>query len=182
MAAKATDFTGPKKNPDKCSIHHWSKHGFSGRGVLLDYRSYASSQGITYDSATPHSISYAELEACGKAQGVDIRPVSKGGDIKIGDVLFIRSGYVEDYYKRSAQENEKLGLRAPEGQIWAGVKQEEDMIDWLHDCYFTAVAGDAPAFEVWPTKESYHLHEYLLALWGMPIGEMLDLEKLSQKV
>jgi hypothetical protein len=24
------------------------------------------------------------------------------------------------------------------------------------------------------------LHEYILALWGMPLGEMLDLEKLSQ--
>lgn len=26
----------------------------------------------------------------------------------------------------------------------------------------------------------YHLHEYLLALWGVPIGEMLDLEKLAE--
>ena len=27
----------------------------------------------------------------------------------------------------------------------------------------------------------YHLHEYLLALWGCPLGEMLDLEKLSRR-
>jgi hypothetical protein len=27
----------------------------------------------------------------------------------------------------------------------------------------------------------YRLHEYILALWGMPLGEMLDLEKLSEK-
>lgn len=26
----------------------------------------------------------------------------------------------------------------------------------------------------------YHLHEYILSLWGMPLGEMLDLEKLAQ--
>lgn len=26
----------------------------------------------------------------------------------------------------------------------------------------------------------YHLHEYLLALWGCPLGEMVDLERLSQ--
>lgn len=32
-----------------------------------------------------------------------------------------------------------------------------------------------------PTHESYHLHEYILALWGMPLGEMLDLERLAQK-
>jgi hypothetical protein len=60
------------------------------------------------------------------------------------------------------------------------VKQEEAVIDWLHDCYFAAVGGDAPSFERWPTPESYLLHEYILALWGMPLGEMLDLEKLSQ--
>lgn len=42
--------------------------------------------------------------------------------------------------------------------------------------YFAAVGGDAPAFEVWPTKKDYHMHEYLLALWGMIVGEMFDLE------
>jgi hypothetical protein len=55
------------------------------------------------------------------------------------------------------------------------------MLDWLHDCYFAAVAGDAPSFESWPTKETYYLHEYILALWGMPLGEMLDLERLAEK-
>lgn len=30
------------------------------------------------------------------------------------------------------------------------------------------------------TRVAYHLHEYILALWGMPLGEMLDLEKLAQ--
>jgi len=180
---KASDFAGETDN-QKCSIHHWSVHGFTGRGILLDYRSYASSQGITYDSATPHPISYDDLAACGKAQGIDIRPASQGGDIKIGDILLVRSGFVEDYYKRTSEENEKLGLRKhggdDNGMLWAGVKQEEAMIDWLHDCYFAAVGGDAPAFERWPSPEPYHLHEYILALWGMPLGEMLDLEKLSQ--
>ena len=27
------------------------------------------------------------------------------------------------------------------------------MIDWLHDCYFAAVAGDSPTFEAWPTNQ-----------------------------
>lgn len=33
------------------------------------------------------------------------------------------------------------------------------MIDWLHDCYFAAVAGDSPTFEAWPTNqgEKHHL-------------------------
>lgn len=86
-----------------------------------------------------------------------------------------------------------------DGQRWAGVGQEEKVLDWLHDSYFAAVAGDAPAFEAWPTHAGthaytpsqrwehfadceldYYLHEYILALWGMPLGEMLDLEKLAK--
>lgn len=84
------------------------------------------------------------------------------------------------------------------GQRYAGLAQEEKIKDWLHDCYFATVAGDAPTFEAWPTHageliktrrhierqadcwKEYHLHEYILALWGMPLGEMLDLERLAQ--
>ena len=173
------DILGAQAN-HKCSIHHWSEHGFSGRGVLLDYRAYADSAGIKYDSATSHAISFDELVKCGKHQGLDIRPASQGGDIKIGDILLIRSGWVEDYHKRTTSENANLALRHGDKAQWCGVKQEESMKDWLHDCYFAAVGGDAPAFERWPTPESYYLHEFIIALWGMPLGEMLDLEKLGQ--
>lgn len=69
----------------------------------------------------------------------------------------------------------------PEGIAFAGIKQEQAIIDWLHDSYFAGVAGDAPSFERWPTPEPYYLHEYILALWGMPLGEMWDLEKLTKK-
>ena len=32
------------------------------------------------------------------------------------------------------------------------------MIDWLHDCYFAAVAGDSPTFEAWPTNQGKPHH------------------------
>lgn len=167
------------------SIHHWSNHGIAGRGVLLDYYSYAQANGITYPHFKTYGITYEELAKCGKAQGIDIRPESQGGHIKIGDLLFIRTGFVDAYYKTAPEEWSKAAVRAMDDptdpQAWAGVQQEEAMIDWLHDCWFAAVAGDQPSFESWPTKQEYYLHEYLLALWGCPIGEMFDLEKLSQK-
>jgi len=43
------------------------------------------------------------------------------------------------------------------------------------------VAGDQPSFECWPSKESFMLHEVLLAGWGCPIGELFDLEKLGEE-
>lgn len=132
-----------------------------------------------------HPIPYSELVACGKYQGIDIRPASQGGHVQVGDILFIRSGFVTTYYSKSPDARAAAALRPhtvgkDDGQRWAGVKQEEAMIDWLHDCYFAAVAGDAPSFEAWPSPEDYFLHEYILALWGMPLGEMFDLEGLSK--
>lgn len=157
--------------------------------VLLDYRTWATAQGIKYDSATKHEISYSALAATGKSQGIDIRPASQGGDIQIGDILFIRSGFTEDYYARSSSHNTAIAKRvfAPEGpddkiQAWAGAKQEDEVRDWLHDCYFAAVAGDSPTFEAFPPPAHGSgwegLHERILACWGMPLGEMLDLEKV----
>lgn len=175
---KHTEFTNGNETSHKCSVHLWREHGFTGRGVLLDYKAYAESKGISYDSATPHEISYDDLVEVGKFQGMDIRPASQGGHIKPGDILFIRSGWTKDYYARTAEENAQLALR--EHGTWVGVKQEVEMIDWLHDCYFAAVGGDTPAFERWPTAQEWLLHEYLLALWGVPIGEMVDLERVSE--
>ncbi|PQE04943.1 cyclase protein [Rutstroemia sp. NJR-2017a BBW] len=182
---KGKDIIGEQKDPNKCGIHHWAEHGIAGRGILIDYWSYANENGIVYDPFDYHTISYSELEAAGKSQGIDIRPASKGGDIQIGDLLFVRSGFVSTYYSKSPEARAAAALRPhsfgpDDGQRWAGVKQEEAMLDWLHDCYFSAVAGDAPAFEAWPSKEHYYLHEYILALWGMPLGEMFDLEKLAK--
>ncbi|KIV98737.1 hypothetical protein, variant [Verruconis gallopava] len=181
---KGSDITGPNANL-KCSMHYWAEHGIAGRGVLLDYWSYAQSKGLVYDPNDYHTISYDELAACGKAQGIDIRPASQGGDIKIGDILFIRSGWRQAYDTNSPEKRKEIALRGHDGrhgtQSYAGVGQEEKTLDWLHDCYFACVGGDAPAFEAWPTRAGYHLHEYILALWGMPLGEMLDLERLAKR-
>ena len=62
----------------------------------------------------------------------------------------------------SPEERKSLALRPhaigkDDGQRYAGVSQEERIKDWLHDCYFAAVAGDAPAFEAWPSHESKSL-------------------------
>ena len=155
--AKAEDIIGPKAN-EKCSVHHLSEHGFAGRGILIDYRSYANRKGIHYDPYTRYEISWDELYTCGKDQGIDIRPQAVGGDIKIGDFLFIRSGFTEAYNSKTAEERavgaRRPHVRGPENeQRWAGISNDEKMVDWLHDCYFAAVAGDAPSFEAWPALE-----------------------------
>ncbi|KAH7009729.1 hypothetical protein EDB80DRAFT_713762 [Ilyonectria destructans] len=177
---KGDDVVGPNSN-SKCSIEHWAQRGIAGRGILLDYREYAKRKDIAYDAYETCKISFQQLVDCGKEQGIDIRPEAQGGDIKIGDILFIRSGWVETYYQISPEERKTLGSRGMDDIKFGGVSQEPAMLDWLHDSYFAAVAGDAPSFEAWPSTEGYYLHEYILSLWGMPLGEMLQLENLAEK-
>lgn len=185
MQTKGSDILGPNAN-HKCSIHYWAEHGISGRAILLDYRAYADAHNIAYDAFSSHAVSYSELVACGKYQGLDIRPAAQGGDVRIGDTLLIRIGFVEKYHQSDEATRTAAALRGHGGddgssdQTWAGLKQEQPILDWLHDSYFAAVAGDAPSFEVWPKQEDYFLHEYILALWGMPLGEMWDLERLAE--
>ena len=58
------------------------------------------------------------------------------------------------------------------------------MAEWLWT-NFSAVAGDQPAFEAFPPQKISEnnprfLHEVLLAGWGMPIGELFDLDALAE--
>lgn len=138
-----------------------------GRGVLIDYWDFIKEK---YDPNTTYRISLAELQACAERQGTTFEP---------GDILLIRSGWVETYNNMDEDQKTRLGNVAPTKYTFVGVEQSEEMIDFLHDNYFSAVGGDAPAFEAWPSNQSWYHHEYLLSLWGVPIGEMLDLEKLS---
>src|ERR1700710_2015008 len=95
----------------KRGIGHWVDHGIAGRAILLDYLSYAQRKGIKYDPFKYHEISWDELRECGKSQDVNILPESQGGDIKIGDILLIRSGFVEAYHGKSEAERKAAALR-----------------------------------------------------------------------
>lgn len=93
----------------------------------------------------------------------------------------MRTGFVERYHTLSPAERDAAGRREHGDIAWAGLARDSDLREWLHDCYFAAVAGDSPTFEVWPVPAMDFLHQSLLALWGCPIGEMWDLETLADK-
>jgi hypothetical protein len=48
------------------------------------------------------------------------------------------------------------------------------------DHHFAAVAADNTSVELRPTMASWNIHDYLLPMWGTPVGELFDLEPLSQ--
>lgn len=125
---------------------------------------------------TAHPVSFEELLKVLEYQGISET------DILPGDVLLIRFGYIGQYEgmceERRAQLDAIYKKQKPEN---IGVEPSKEFLEFLWDKKIAAVAGDTRSFEVWPCSQTqWHLHEWLLAGWGMPIGELFDLENLSR--
>ncbi|CCX33331.1 hypothetical protein FPQ18DRAFT_123628 [Pyronema domesticum] len=165
-------------NNHKCGIHEWAAHGIAGRGILLDFASYAEEKGIKADAFDATGITHEQLHAVAAHQGINLKNIDEGGDIRIGDMLMVRMGWVSQYQKMTKEE--RIALAEKKDQKFIGLEPSEENAQWIHDSYFSAVAGDAPAFETWPPV-GLSLHEQVLTFWGIALGEFFDLEKLAEK-
>ncbi len=149
-------------------IQAWARRGIAGRGVLLDYRRWALAQGIVYTPGERHEITVDALGATARAQGVDLGT---------GDILIVRSGWIE-WYLGLDEQGRAAAATPPHAAV--GVAQGDAMLRYLWDHHVAAVAGDTIAFEAYPDHPEHgFMHETLLGLWGMPIGEMFYLEALA---
>ncbi|KAK4949723.1 hypothetical protein LTR10_011565 [Elasticomyces elasticus] len=161
-----------EKENGHLGIHRWAERGgIVGRGVLLDYcswREQTAKPAIPADST--YSISTDELEEVAKHQGVRFH---------IGDILIIRSGFTTWHTQAGKKEREEALQRC----TFIGMEASMQSVRWLWDHHFAAVAGDTIAFESQPipfnVESRVTLHEWLLGHWGTPIGELWDLERLS---
>ena len=141
--------------------------------MLLDYVAYAEKHNLPITPFTAHDIPVSVLKDIATEQGATFQP---------GDILLVRSGFVRGYEALSQAEREAMAERPP---TFAGVQAGRETLQWLWENQFSAVAGDAIAFERAPVSgpdaAPETLHQWLLAGWGCPIGEMFYLEKLADK-
>ncbi|KAK4453182.1 hypothetical protein QBC34DRAFT_446558 [Podospora aff. communis PSN243] len=150
------------------SVLAWSQAGIVGRGILLDLPSWRNSLNLPpYDPFSTTPIPLSDLLSCLSYQKTAPH---------FGDILLIRTGFMTAHASKAPEELVCLQANLPHEFI--GVEQSEEMLRWIWE-YFSAVAGDQPAFEAWPTQKQWHMHEILLAGWGCPIGELFDLERLA---
>jgi hypothetical protein len=116
-----------------------AEQGIVGRGVLLDVARWRLTQNppVPYDpfSTTPIPLSHLLATAA-----------SQGTEIKFGDILIVRSGYLATQNKLSEEALSQLkDVHLPS---LGGVEQSEEMLKWIWE-RFSAVAGDHPSFECW---------------------------------
>jgi hypothetical protein len=172
--------------PDEAhGVEHWAQHGIATRGIVLDIARHRDRQGRPLRHGEPDMIDAAELASVLRATGIDPEP---------GDVLMIRTGWVEWYAGLPLEER----ARVAEGGAYSGLRAGRETAAFLWDNHFAAVVADNPALEAFPAgcavpptenliewaKNSVKavevfLHYGLLALLGLPIGELWSLKALA---
>ncbi|KLJ09910.1 hypothetical protein EMPG_14667 [Blastomyces silverae] len=159
------------RSNDRIGMQYWARQGITGRGVLIDYASYASKKGIKYSTFSTHQIRLSDILEIAAECNLTF---------KRGDILFIRIGVTNEWDNVMTDDQKRAYSVNPKPEH-AGVEATTEMLRWLWDNGFSAVAGDAISWEVYPPQNpDIFLHEYLLAGWGVPIGELFDLEALSR--
>lgn len=127
------------------------------RGVLIDV---AADQGVEVLSPN-FRIGKSEIQSALKRQNIKLER---------GDVVLIRTGKMVNYNKTDAY------LEAPAGLGMSGAK-------YLVEQGAMVIGGDNLSLEAFPSEvEGNYLpvHTYLLAQHGIPIMELVNLEKLSK--
>ena len=150
-------------------IEHWARRGIAGRGVLIDYPRFAAAHGINFAPGKRSEISAEQITAAAQWQNVEFQS---------GDILIVRTGWIAWYLTLKAEEREQLSQ--PGALEIGGLRQGEDSLRFLWDNHFAAIATDNPDFEVFPAAASGMMHSIIIGLWGMPIGEMFNLDPLAQ--
>ncbi len=152
-------------------IEHWARRGIAGRGVLIDYPRFAEAHGIDFSPGKRSEISAEQIQAAAKWQGVNFQ---------IGDILILRTGWIEWYLTLTTEQREQLAQ--PGALEIGGLRQGEDSLRFLWDNHFAAIATDNPDFEAYPPSEAAGgmMHSTIIGLWGMPIGEMFNLDALAK--
>lgn len=110
----------------------------TGRGVLIDYAAWAEKRGIKYTTFSQHQIKLSDILEIAKECNITFQK---------GDILLIRIGVTKEWDTIMTEEQKKAYSQNPNPQH-AGVEATVDVLRWLWDTGFSAVASDAISWEV----------------------------------
>lgn len=155
---------------DTLGVQHWAKTGIISRGVLVDL-SPRILEALAADPAAPvDPIEVDELADALAAQGAELRE---------GDILCIRTGWMQYYHDADAAEREAVSKRF----TWPGLVGSAEMAEFLWDSGIAAVTADNPGLEAAPGRRGAgSLHRRVLALLGIPFGELFDFDELAPRL
>ncbi|PMD19742.1 hypothetical protein NA56DRAFT_628604 [Hyaloscypha hepaticicola] len=160
-------------------IQQAAQKGIAGRAVLLDFAGWAETQNISYSAFTGYGINTTQLDAVACWQGL---PANWS---KPGDILLVRTGWIQQYLNLTTYNQEILPWDPELGSV--GVNASDDSLAWLWEKKLALVGADNPAFESTPFDKTISgvprsMHQVFIGGWGQSIMEFLDLETLAAEL
>ena len=106
--------------------------------MLIDYASWAEKKGIKYTTFSQHEIKLTEIQEIAKECNITFQK---------GDILLVRIGVTKEW-EESMDVDAKKAYAATTSPKHAGVEGTIDVLKWVWNTGFAAVAGDAISWEV----------------------------------
>ncbi|MHB8295750.1 MAG: cyclase family protein [Acidimicrobiales bacterium] len=162
-------------------VNRWAEQPIVGRGVLLDVSASRRGRGRPIDHANGEALPLEDLVEALSDQAVRDRACV----LRPGDLLLLHTGWAS-WYLSDPEGPERR--RACVEQRCTGLVQGREVIAWVWDNRLALVASDTFALEVLPPVPgspygSPHdrgmMHQELIALPGLPIGELWRLQDLA---
>jgi kynurenine formamidase len=156
----------------RLGIDRWAHRGIVGRCLLLDVARALAADGRSFPPDTAYPITVADLD-----QTLDWQDVR----MEAGDVLLLHTGWMQGYLEGDLDYQTRVTQRGT--MVAPGLAPDEDLVAWLWNHRVAAVAADNIGVEVCPSPDPRHpfpLHERLLPLLGMPMGEYWALHELAR--
>ena len=153
----------------RLGVQAWARRGIAARGLLLDVAATLAAESDPPDPFEFFPIGPELLQRTAGRQGVELEP---------GDVLLVRTGWLEAYEQLDRESRERL---AAAGRPGAPGLHGDDVPAFLWDNRIAAVSADNPALEATRSGDTspLSLHVALIARLGMPLGELWRLGALA---
>jgi kynurenine formamidase len=153
----------------RLGVQAWARRGIVARGLLLDVARMLAEEGVLLDPFEFFPIGAELLERTAERQGDDLRP---------GDILLVRTGWLEAYLELDHVQRERL---AALGRPGAPGLHGNAIPAFLWDNRIAAVAADTPALEATRPRDTspLPLHVALIPRLGMPLGELWRMGPLA---
>jgi kynurenine formamidase len=158
----------------RLGVQLWAELAIAGRAVLLDLEPFLAERRANPHGSGP-AIEVGHLQAAVARQGVAINP---------GDMLVLHTGWCR-WYLDELDDEGRARVRA-RGR-YTGFAQRRTLLAWMWDRRIALVGSDTYAWEVMPPirgseftseNDGGMMHQELLALLGLAIGELWRLDAL----
>lgn len=158
-------------------VQRWAQNPIVGRGVLLDIEGLRAAEGRPLDHTVGEQIRAVDLDRAAERQEVSL---------KDGDLGLVHTGWAAWYLGLDRREQEAVRIRG----CFTGLVQHRSVTKWVWDRRLATLASDTFAVECLPAADDSEflsgagddaglMHQELIALLGVPLGELWRLSELA---